>query len=149
MSDDRQLLFETYKLHAELAQRVDESREGLNKIYAGLVSGIVVASVLLQRFAPNSESMWLFPTLGIVISISWRFSLKSVTDKLLAKHYVLLELEKKIPFDFLTQQHHKFVEKGYLRRKYSGRIMPTAFFLFCAVWLLILLVQYISALHNS
>lgn len=149
MSDDRQLLFETYKLHAELAQRVDESREGLNKIYSGMVSGIVVASVLLQRFVPDSETTWLFPALGLVISLSWMLSLKSVTDKLLAKHDVLLELEKKIPFNFFTQQHHKFVKKGFLRRKDSGKIMPTAFLLFCVVWLLILLVQYIPAFHNS
>ena len=68
MSDDRQLLFETYKLHIEIAHRVNETREGLNKTYTGMVSSIVVAFVLLQRFVPDLESMWLFPALGLFIS---------------------------------------------------------------------------------
>ena len=140
MSDDRQFLFETYKLHAELAQRVDEVREGLNKIYSGMVSSIVVASVLLQRFVPDSETIWLFPSLGLVISLSWMISLCSVTGKLSAKHDILIVLEKKLPFDFLTQENRSFDEKGFLRRKISGMIMPTSFFLLCFIWLLILLV---------
>ena len=143
MSDDRQLLFETYKLHAELAQRVDEVRESLNKIFSAMVSSIVVASVLLQRFVPDSETIWVFPTLGLVISLSWIISLKSLTGKLSAKHDLLIVLEKELPFDFLTQENHSFEEKGFLRRKFSGMIMPISFFLLCVIWLLILLVQNI------
>ena len=149
MSDDRQLLFETYKLHVEIAHRVNETREGLNKTYTGMVSSIVVAFVLLQRFVPDLESMWLFPALGLFISLSWRLSLKSLTDKLTAMNDVLFELEKKIPFDFLTQQTDKFIEKRFLRRSISGKIMPITFSIFFVSWLLYLFVQYISTFHNS
>ena len=145
MSDDRQLLFETYKLHAELAQRVDEAREGLNKIFSGMVSSIVVASVLLQRFVPDSETIWIFPTLGFVISLSWIISLKSLTGKLSAKHDLLIVLEKELPFDFLTQENRSFEEKGFLRRKFSGMIMPISFFLLCVIWLFILLCNIFTS----
>ena len=63
-ANDRELLFETYKLHAELAERVAALREGLNKLYSGMVVGIVAASVLLHRLAPNAETTWLLPIVG-------------------------------------------------------------------------------------
>ena len=54
--DEKNLLFETYKLHAELAERVASLREGLNKLYSGMVTGIVAASVVLHRLVPDSKS---------------------------------------------------------------------------------------------
>ncbi len=143
MSDERQVLFETYKLHTELAQRVDEVRESLNKTFSGMVSSIVVASVLLQRFALDSESTWLFPTLGVAISLSWIISLKSLTGKLTAKNKILKVLEEKLPFDFLTQENICFEEKGFLRRKLSGMIMPIFFLAICVIWGLSLLAPFL------
>lgn len=144
LSDDRQLLFQTYQLHTELAQRVDEVREGLNKIFSGMVSSIIVASVLLQRFMPDSESMWLFPALGFFISLSWIISHKSLTGKLTAKNEILKELEKKLPFDFLTRENEYFETKGFPRRKLSGIIMPVFFLVICIIWALSLLVPLFS-----
>ena len=99
--DNNKLLFETYKLHAELAERVAAVREGVNKLYAGMVTGIVAASVLLHRLVPESETIWILPVLGIVVSLSWMFALHSVTGRLSAKHDVLIALEEQLPFKFL------------------------------------------------
>ncbi len=137
-SDGRELLFETYKLHAELAERVASAREGLNKLYVGMVTSIVATSVLLYRLVPDSETIWVLPTLGIVVSLSWMFALHSMTGKLAAKHDILVVLEQKLPFNFLEQENVLFNKGGFLRRRYTGLIMPGAFLALCATWLVFL-----------
>ena len=139
MSNDNQKeIFEIYKLHSELAGRIDETREGLNKLYAGMITSIVAASILLFRFLPNADSIYLLPVLGALVSISWLFSLHSVTGKLTAKHKVLLELESKISFQFFKQEEDQYENHNFLRRKHSGLILPCGFFLVSIFWLIYL-----------
>ena len=135
------MLFETYKLHAELARDIDSNREGLNKLYAGMVTSVVAASVLIFRLVPDVEAIWMLPVLGIVVSLSWMFSLHSITGKLCAKHDVLLVLEKELPFQFFEQEVREFKKGGFLRRRYSGLIMPSAFLTLCLVWCGILIMK--------
>ena len=59
MTKDDRLQFEIYKLHTELAERVASVREGVNSVYAGLVAGIVAASVLLHRLDPDAVASWI------------------------------------------------------------------------------------------
>ena len=136
---DTQSLFEIYKLHSELAEQTASLREGLNKLYSGLVASIVAASVLLHRLAPASEAVWVLPVLGGVVSLSWMFSHGSVTGRLVAKHNVLVELERHLAFDFLTREKAEFDRLTFIRRQWSGLILPAAFLLLCAFWLAILL----------
>ena len=140
-TDDRNLLFETYKLHAELAERVAAAREGMNKLYTSVVAGIVAASVLLHRLAPDTETPWVLPVLGMLVSVSWMFSLHSVTGRLTAKHKVLLILEKNLPFNFLDQENREFDKSSFVKRKYTGLLMPGVFLLICGVWFISLLAQ--------
>ena len=136
--EERNLLFETYKLHAELAEQAASTREGLNKLYSGMVAGVVAASVLLHRIAPDTETVWVLPTLGIVVSISWMLSLHSVTGRLSAKHAVLLALEAKLPFGFLCREDEEFNKRCFIRRKWTGLAMPSAFLVLCVAWLTVL-----------
>ena len=139
-SNDGHLMFETYKLHAELAESVASAREGLNKLYAGMVTSIVAASVLLHRLVPDSETTWVLPVLGIVVSLSWMFSLHSVTGRLCAKHDVLVDLEKELPFQFFERESREFEKGAFLRRRYTGLVMPGTFLALCAAWLAFLIV---------
>ena len=141
MSDEDQILFETYKLHAELAERVAALREGLNKLYTGMVTSIVAASVLMHRLLPNAEAAWVFAVLGIVVALSWMFSFHSVTLRLSAKHDVLVELEGKLPFTFFDKENRLFNKSGFWRRKYSGMIMPIAFLMLSGAWLTIVVMR--------
>ena len=140
-ADDSHLLFETYKLHAELAEQAASLREGLNKIYSGMVTSIVAASVLLHRLAPNAEAVWVLPTLGILVSLSWMLALHSVTGRLSAKHTVLVALETRLPFNFLDREDKEFNKRCFIRRKHTGLVLPTAFLILCAAWLTVLIVQ--------
>lgn len=142
MSDDGQVLFDTYRLHTELAERVASLREGLNKLYTSVVTSIVAASVILYRLFPDAESVWVLPVLGIVVSLSWMFSLHSVTGRLSAKHEVLLILEEELPFKFLHKENDLFNRGRFLRRKYSGLMMPGGFLILSSAWLSVVLLHH-------
>lgn len=141
MPPDEQLLFETYKLQTELAERVASLREGLNKLYSGMVTGIVAASVLLHRLLPDPATLWPLPILGILVSLSWVFSLHSVTARLSAKHKVLLLLEEKLPFRFLEKENRVFNRDRSIRRKYSALAMPAGFLALNVIWFIFLVRQ--------
>ena len=140
-SDDKTLLFETYRLHAELAERAASLREGINKLYAAMVAGVVAASLLLYRVAPDTDTVWMLPTLGILVSVSWMLSLHSVTGRLIAKHNTLATLEKKLPFDFLCQEDEEFKSRFFVRRRWTAPAMPVSFLLLCGAWLGFLIQQ--------
>ena len=136
---ERNILFETYKLHAELAERVAVLREGVNKLYVGIVVSVLAASVLVYRLAPDTETVWVLPSLGLLVSVSWIVSLQSVTGRLSAKHNVLVALEAELPFRFFELEKIEFEKQRFFRRKYSGLVMPSAFLFSCVAWLLFLL----------
>ena len=133
---DSTTLFGMYTLHAELAEQASSSRENLNKLYSGMVTFIVAASVLLHRVAAGSDTMWVLPVLGIAVSLSWMMSLGSVTARLSAKHAVLLQLESSLPFGFFEKEKAEFDKHpDILKRKWSVLLMPTMFLVICGVWL--------------
>ena len=142
MKDDpgQATIVEIYKLHANLAEQAAISREGLNKLYTGMVSSIIAASVLLQRFAPGAEMSWILPCLGALVSSCWMLSLGSITGRLSAKHAVLLNLESRLPFAFFDQENEEFEQRGFVRRKWSSALMPAVFLLICLVWLVAVLL---------
>lgn len=137
-ADNEPTLMEIYKLHADLAERAAASREGLNKLYTGIVSSIIAASVLIQRVAPAAEAMWLLPVLGAIVSSCWLMSMHSMTGRLSAKQAVLVELEARLPFEFLRRENEEFERRGGVRRKWTGAFMPVLFLLICLVWLVAL-----------
>ena len=137
-NDDR-TRFEIYKVHAELAEQVAGHREGLHKMYSGMVAAIVSASILMERFVPETQMAWALPVLGLVVSISWLLSIYSITARLAAKHDVLVELEKRLPFDFFVREESAFKQRGSLARKRSSLIMPWCFVVMCILWIAYLL----------
>ena len=134
-------VFGIYKLHAELAEQAASLRESLNKLYSGMVTAVVAGSVLIHRVAPDSETMWVLPALGIAISLSWMMSLHSATGRLSAKHTVLLELESKLPFAFLERENNEFNKLRIVRRKWTGLLMPGAFLVLSGAWFVTLIVD--------
>ena len=138
---DKHVLFEMYKLHAELAERAASLREGINKLYAAMVAGIVAASLLLYRIVPDTDTVWMLPTLGILVSFSWMLSLHSVTGRLVAKHTILVTLEKSLPFDFLRREDEEFKSRRFVRRRWTAPAMPVLFLLLCGAWLGFLVQQ--------
>ena len=140
-TNNSQQQFEIYKLHAELARDIDSNRESLNKIYAGMVISIIAASAFLHRSVTDVENVWILLVLGIIVALSWMFSLHSLTRKLRAKHDVLLTLEKELSFNFFEQENIKFNKDGFLNRRHSASIMPIAFLALCVVWFGVVIME--------
>jgi len=122
-----QLQFEIYQLHSELAEKISTAREGSNKLYAGMITTIVAISTYVNQILPGYEYNWVLPVLGLVISLSWLLTLNSATGKLYAKHYILLELEKELPFHFFEKENEVFVKGPYLRTRYTYMVLPICF----------------------
>ena len=106
-----------------------------------MVAGIVAASVLLYRTAPDTDTVWMLPILGILVSLSWMLSLHSLTGRLAAKHAILVSLEKNLPFDFLHREDEEFKNSRFLRRRWTAAAMPILFLLLCCAWLGFLIEQ--------
>ena len=126
-------LLEIYKLHVDLAERAASLREEFTKLYTGMVSAIIAAGVLLERFGPGSELAWTLPVLGMAVSVSWLTSFWSVTARLSAKQRTLVELEQQMPFAFLERENRAF-RPWILRRKVTGSALPLLFFAVCGYW---------------
>lgn len=130
---ERQELLEIYKLHADLAERVSQRRDGVNRLYFSLmVSALVFASTIL-RFGPGLmegtvvDIMLLFIwVVGSVLAVNWFYLIRSY-DKLNDGQYcVLRDLEHCLAYPFITEQF-KREPKGrspYRELSYVGAILP-------------------------
>ena len=99
-------LLELYKLHACLADRVSQRREGANRLYVTLQVGLVIFVGALLRFgfgdAPESLVLGAIGVFGALLSASWFVVLYAYRSLNKEKFRVLGELEKQLPFQFFT-----------------------------------------------
>lgn len=136
--------FEIYKLHTELAERVASLREDVSKVHSGIVAGIVAAAVLFHKLMPSLSDdgasfldwIWVFPSLGSVISLSWVLSILSITKRLEAKYEVLREFECKLKINFLGREQQEFRRRQSFRRQFSALLLPGFSFALCVIWLI-------------
>ena len=104
-SEQDQLL-DIYKLHAELADRVSQRREGANRLYVSLHVGLVVFLAALLRFgfgdAPEDLVLGTVGGIGALLSVSWFLVIRSYRQLNTEKFRVLHELEKRLAYQFFT-----------------------------------------------
>ena len=114
-------LLEIYKLHAELADRVSQRREGANRLYIGLLVGLLVFVVALLRFGtgdgPGRIVVFGIGTVGALLSCSWYFVIRSHRQLNTGKFEVLQDLEKQLAYAFFTREWDR-LSKGRDRRRY-------------------------------
>ena len=119
------VLFETYKLQTELAERVATLRENLAKVYVSVIASVSGVIILLSRwYGFDTKVIDFLSLLGVVAGFSWLLSIASVTNRLSAKHEALLVLEQKLPFRFLEEEDRAFRGSLLARRKYTSAVMP-------------------------
>ena len=115
-------LMEIYKLHAEFSDRVAQRREGANRLYAGILTGFLVAVVALTRLGLGemlvSDVLTLVGGLvGIILCLSWYLVIRSYRQLNTGKFATLHELEEKLPFAFFKREW-ELLEKGTGIKKY-------------------------------
>ena len=101
-------LLEIYKLHAELADRISQRREGVHRLYVSLLGGIVTLLAVSIRFGTETpmssgiEIAALF--VGLLLSIAWIVNIASYRQLNSGKFEILWKLEKKLPFQFYRDE---------------------------------------------
>lgn len=109
---ERQELLEIYKLHAELADHMSQRREGANRLYVSLLVGLLLFAGTVQRFGTSgsvdgiSADTVLIWTgiLGVGLSVSWHFVLRSYRKINACKFIVLQDLERYLAYAFFTKE---------------------------------------------
>ena len=109
MNDSKQdELLELYKLHAELADRVSQRREGANRMYVSLVLGLAVFLAAMFRFGSGTipvEALLLVTSIiGGLLTISWYIVIRSYRQLNSGKFLALHELEKQLAYPFFTRE---------------------------------------------
>ena len=109
--DDRE--FQIYQLQVQSADKIDERRDMTTRLYGTLCVAIMAASVTIGFIHGFSwASAILFTTVSIV-TIGWKYSLKSLSAKLSAKNQLLLRMEKELDLDTRFLNEEQRIWKSY------------------------------------
>ena len=133
---------EIYKLHAELADRVSQRRLGTNRIYGGLLVGVMLfLGTLLKVGGNTSHDGIIFCAIGLVgvlLAVSWDRVIRSYEQLNTGKFEALRELEGKLDYRFFEREWHflghaEDTDQGdeagkYLRLSRVERSVPWLFF---------------------
>ena len=118
---DRNELLEIYKLHAELADRVSQRREGANRLYVSLLAGLAAFLAVLIRFGvgdvPVQIALVSVGVAGTALSASWYVVLRSYRQLNTGKFRALHELESKLAYPFF-QREWDLLGEGEDRSRY-------------------------------
>ncbi len=121
MDGNRQELLEIYKLHAELADRVSQRREGANRLYVSLLTGIVLVLATFLRYGSEiihvKSVLTAFCILGILLSVSWFVVIRSYRQLNTGKFGALHELEQKLDYPFFKREW-ELLEEGKNKSRY-------------------------------
>ena len=137
MDEQKQELLEIYKLHAELADRVSQRREGANRLYVSLLVGLMLFAAAILRFGTNGVSvdMVLFGAgvLGSILAVSWYIVIRSYRQLNTGKFNALQDMERHLAYPFLTKEWGLLGEgkkRGrYWRLTVVETALPSALFL--------------------
>lgn len=129
-------LLEIYKLHAELADRVSQRREGANRLYVSIITGFLVAVMVFSRLGLDRpiELSWLLCVggfLGIGLCASWYIVIRSYRQLNSGKFRTLHELESKLSYPFF-QREWELLKSGddfktYWRLTIAETVLPIIF----------------------
>ena len=129
---DADRLLELYKLHADLADRVSQRREGANRLYVSVLAGMVAFLTVSIRIGVEGLLSDLVLVLtgifGAVLSVSWCVVIRSYRQLNSGKFAVLQELEKRLAYPFFTKESEKLKTKGYRRLTVVETALPAIFF---------------------
>ena len=123
MMDDlkRNELLEIYKLHADLADKVSQRREGTNRIYVSLLVGLAVfVSTLFWLGNGNDYDKPILVSAGVIgtsLSVSWYVVIRSYRQLNTGKFLALHELEEKLAYPFFKREW-ELLDEGKILSRY-------------------------------
>ena len=118
---NRRELLEIYKLHATLADNVSQRREGANRLYVTLLTGVLASLILFLKFTiesiPLGYVLVAVGVMGSILSVSWFIVIRSYRQLNTGKFQALHELEKKLPYPFFKREW-ELLEEGEKASRY-------------------------------
>ena len=143
MTDDskKKELLEIYRLHADLADKVSQRREGANRLYVSLLVGLGVFVAALLRFGDGDvyEKPILVSSgvVGALLSVSWFVVIRSYRQLNSGKFKALHELEDKLAYPFFKREW-ELLNKGTILSRYwkltnVETVLPAIFFILFSV----------------
>ena len=121
MDKNRQELLEIYKLHAELADRVSQRREGANRLFVSLLTGGLIFLAAFLRYGtatmPVGAILTAVSIFGIFLSATWYIIIRSYRQLNSGKFAALHELEEKLAYPFFKREW-ELLEEGKKRGRY-------------------------------
>lgn len=136
--NERSELLDIYRLHAELADRVSQRREGANRLYVSLLLALVLFLAALLRFGPGDLSgdvvFAIVGTIGSALSVSWLLVIRSYRQLNTGKLNALHEIEEHLVYPFFKREW-ELLGKGKEQAKYwrltqAEAVLPWTFLVF-------------------
>lgn len=130
MDGKKQELLEIYKLHADLADRVSQRREGANRLYVTLLVGLVLFAAAMLRFGtdgiPVDTVLFWTGVLGAILAISWYIVIRSYRQLNTGKFNALQDLEQRLEYPFFTKEWELLGEGKKPTRYWRLTVVETA-----------------------
>ena len=126
---ERNEVLEIYKLHAELADRVSQRREGANRLFVSLQTGLLVFLAASLRFGTGDVSadavMVFIGIAGVMLSAAWYVVIRSYRQLNTGKFEALHELEKNLAYPFYKREWELLGEGRDVRRYWRLTVVET------------------------
>ena len=101
-------ILELYKLHAEFADRVSQRREGSNRLFVSLLTGLMIFLAACLRFGAgevNTDGILVFLGIaGVMLSAAWYVVIRSYRQLNSGKFKALHELEEQLVYPFFQRE---------------------------------------------
>lgn len=136
------ILFEQYKLYAEMANNISERRENSNKFYLGLISGILtLTSIVITLTQEYVYLIILILICSILICLNWYQNIESYKLLNFGKFSVINHMEKELPAKGFSIEWELINLKGYKHLTYIEKNIPLFFLGLCVILLGLIIIQ--------
>lgn len=144
MAEITDAILALYRLHAELADGVSQRRDSANRLFVGLVTGLLALGAALLRFGTGEmdpDLVTIFVSIaGILLCVAWYFVIRSYRQLSTGKFAALHELEKMLPYRFFEREWELLGEgrdrSRYWRLTVVETLLPVVFSLLFVALLL-------------
>ena len=145
----QQVVLDTYKLHAELADRISQRREGANRLYVSLLVGLLLCAAAILRLdthgIPKHLVFLCTGILGMALVFSWWIVIRSYRELNRAKYKTLLDLEcRHLAYAFYTKER-EFLGGERRDRSRNKRVGVFENILKCLLFCLFVALTWYSA----
>lgn len=102
--NDNETVYRQYVLAVEMADKISERREWVNKFFLTLLS--VFTTLMLNKYFIESDYYVLLLIMWILLSIIWFISLLKYKRLNSAKYSVICSIEKKLPIEIYNEERN-------------------------------------------